>query len=319
MISEFLYRSRCWLAFMLICLLAACNVKSDMDNMERLVMEIEGKFNRGEDISQDTAIFQARRYYDLSEDAEMKTLSALYSGCVYWQQCNYDSAMAALDEAIVLAKTSGDNQLIQKVQQTIIELHSDLDRSEDMMKGYLRKRKMLIITSIALVIAAAIVGWLLIKASQKKRKLAEMNLSLESLQKECENLTETNRDNLFQRAMMIYKVFLIGEKKDIDQDTFKKVKSSVCGHEVGSAYDAIFETYHQVYPEVVQRLKTHQPSLTESEFKVCILSMMPFSVKEVADILGVSSAMVGKCRTGIRKKLGITEARGSIEEWVLEN
>jgi predicted transcriptional regulator len=45
--------------------------------------------------------------------------------------------------------------------------------------------------------------------------------------------------------------------------------------------------------------------------------MMPFSVKEVADILKVSPAMVGKCRTGIRKKLGISEARGSIEEVVL--
>ena len=78
-----LYRSRCWIAVALIALLAACNVKSDMDNMERMVMEIEGKFNRGEDISQDTSIFQARRYFNLTDDAEMKTLSALYSGCVY--------------------------------------------------------------------------------------------------------------------------------------------------------------------------------------------------------------------------------------------
>ena len=45
--------------------------------------------------------------------------------------------------------------------------------------------------------------------------------------------------------------------------------------------------------------------------------MMPFSVKEVADILDVSSAMIGKARTSIRKKLGMTEARGNIEEYVL--
>ncbi|MBO6026650.1 MAG: hypothetical protein J6P73_05325 [Bacteroidales bacterium] len=315
MMFELLYRSRCWIAFALVVLLAACNVKSDMDNMERLVMEVEGKFSRGEDISQDTSIFQARRYYDLSENTKMKTLSALYSGCVYWQQSNYDSAMAALDEAIVLAKASGDDQLIEKVQQTIAELHSDLDRSEDMMKGYLRRRKMLIIAGIALVLATAIVALLLVRASQKKRKLAEMNISLEALQKECETLTETHRDNLFQRTMMIYKVFLIGEKKDIDKDTFNKVKASVCGRDATTAYEAIFDAYNLVYPDVVQRLKSHQPAMTESEFKVCILSTMPFSVKEVADILKVSSAMVGKCRTGIRKKLGITEA-GSIDSFV---
>ena len=176
---------------------------------------------------------------------------------------------------------------------------------------------MLIINSLILVMAAGIVGWLLARAAQKKRKLAEMSLSLEALQKECESLTETHRDNLFQRAMMIYKVFLVGEKKDIDMDTFNKVKTSVCGRDAATAYEAIFKAYNQVYPEMVQRLKNHQPALTDSEFRVGILTMMPFSVKEVADILKLSTAMVGKCRTSIRKKLGINEARGSIEEGII--
>ncbi|MBP5573173.1 MAG: hypothetical protein J6X40_03300 [Bacteroidales bacterium] len=316
MMVAFLYRSRCWIAFALIALLAACNVKSDMDSMERLVMEIENKFERGEDISQDTSIFQARRYFDLSDDAEMKTLSALYSGCVYWQQNDYDSAMKALDEAIVTARESEDLRLMEKVQTTIAALHGNLDQTENMISVFLRRRRILNIVLLGLVGAVALVLFLLYRSSEKRATIAEMNLSIAQLQKESESLAETNRDNLFQRAMMIYKVFSIGEKKDIDQDTFNKVKSSVCGKDASTAYEAIFNAYHQVYPEVTQRLRDHQPSLTESEFKVCILSMMPFSVKEVADILKVSSAMVGKCRTGIRKKLGITEARGSIEELV---
>lgn len=317
MMLGLLFRSRCWIAFALIALLAACNVKSDMDNMERLVMEIENKFERGEDISQDTSIFQARRYFDLSDDAEMKTLSALYSGCVYWQQNDYDSAMKALDEAIVTARASEDLKLMEKVQTTISALHGDLDHTENMISVFLRRRRMLNIILLALVAAIGVVLFLLYRSAQKRATLAEMKLSIAELQKESESLSETNRDNLFQRAMMIYKVFLIGEKKDIDRETFNKVKSSICGKDADTAYKAIFDAYHQVYPEVVQRLKDHQPALTESEFKVAILSMMPFSVKEVADMLKVSSAMVGKCRTGIRKKLGITEARGSIEEVVL--
>ena len=292
-----LYRSRCWIAFALIALLAACNVKSDMDNMERLVKEIENKFERGEDISQDTSIFQARRYFDLTEDVEMKTLSALYSGCVYWQQNDYDSAMKALDEAITTAKESEDLRLMEKVQTTISALHGDLDHTENMISVFLRRRRMLNIILLALVAAVGVVLFLLYRSAQKRAILAEMKLSMAELQKESENLAETNR-------------------KDIDRETFNKVKSSVCGKDAATAYEAIFDAYHQVYPEVVQRLRDHQPSLTESEFKVAILSMMPFSVKEVADILKVSPAMVGKCRTGIRKKLGITEARGSIEELV---
>ena len=311
-----LYRSRCWLAFALIALLAACNVKSDMDNMERMVMEIESKFNRGEDISQDTSIFQARRYFNLTDDAEMKTLSALYSGCVYWQQNDYDSAMKALDEAIVTARESEDLKLMEKVQTTISALHGDLDHTENMISVFLRRRRMLNIVLIALAAAVFLVLFLLYRSAQKRATIAELNLSIAELQKESETLAGTNRDNLFQRTMMIYKIFHIGENKDIDKASFQKLKSCVCGREADSAFQAIFEEYQKVYPEVVQQLSEHQPSLTESEFKVCILSMMPFSVKEVADILKVSSAMIGKSRTGIRKKLGIAEG-GSIDGFVM--
>lgn len=317
MMLELLYRSRCWLALALICLLTACNVKSDMDTMERLVMEVEGKFNRGEDISQDTSIFQARRYFNVTEDTEMKTLSALYSGCVYWEQNNYDSAMAALNEAIDLARSSEDLKLMGKVQETIATLNGDLDHTENMINTFLRRRKLLVIATLALAALAIAVFILLYRSAQKKATIAELNLSMANLQKEYEGLAGTNRDNLFQKAMMIYKVFKIGEHKDIDKESFQKLKTCVCGRDTQNAYDAIYEAYRQVNPDVVQRIRNIQPSLTEGEFKVCILSMMPFSVKEVADILDVSAAMIGKYRTGIRKKLGMTESRGSIEEVVL--
>ncbi len=312
-----LYKSRCWLAFVLICILAACNVKSDMDNMERTVLEIEGKFSRGEDISQDTSIFQARRYFNLTNDAEMKTLSALYSGCVYWQQNNFDSAMAALNEAIVLAKSSEDIKLMEKVQTTISTLNGDLDHSENMISVFLRRRKIIIVISLVLIALVAFVFFLLYRSAQKRATIAELNLDISRLQQEYETMAETNRDNLFRKVMMIYKVFLIGKNKDIDKTSFDKLKSCVCGREADNTYDAIFEEYNKVYPDVVQRIKSNQPAMTDSEFKVCILSMMPFSVKEVADILDVSSAMIGKARTSIRKKLGMSEARGNIEEYVL--
>jgi DNA-binding CsgD family transcriptional regulator len=288
-----------------------------MDNMERTVLEIEGKFSRGEDISQDTSIFQARRYFNLTNDAEMKTLSALYSGCVYWQQNNYDSAMAALNEAIVLARSTEDIKLMEKVQTTISTLNGDLDHSENMISVFLRRRKIIIAISLALVALVAIVFFLLFRSAQKRATIAELNLDINRLQQESETMAETNRDNLFQKVMMIYKVFLIGENKDIDRTSFQKLKSCVCGRDADYAYDVIFEEYKKVYPDVVQRIKDIQPALSDSEFKVCMLSMMPFSVKEVADILGVSSAMVGKARTNTRKKLGMTEARGSIGEFVL--
>ena len=278
-----LYRSRCWIAIALIALLAACNVKSDMDVNE----------------------FEAR------------TMASLDTACMYWEQGRYDSAMAAFDEAIVNAKASEDLRLMEKVQTTISSLSGDLDQTENLITVFLRRRRILNIILIALAATVILVLFLLYRSAQKRVTIAELNLSIADLQKESETLAGTNRDNLFQRTMMIYKIFHIGENKDIDKVSFQKLKSCVCGRDVDSAYQAVFEEYQKVYPEVVQRLREHQPSLTDSEFKVCILSMMPFAVKEVADILKVSSAMIGKSRTGIRKKLGIAEG-GSIDEFVMK-
>jgi hypothetical protein len=204
------------------------------------------------------------------------------------------------------------------VQTTISTLNGDLDHSENMISVFLRRRKMLVIISMVLVVAVALVFFLLYRATQKRATIAELNLDITRLQQESETLAETNRDNLFRKVMMIYKVFLIGENKDIDKLSFQKLKSCVCG-QAESAYDVIFEEYNKVYPDVVQRISDNQPPLSEGEFKICILSMMPFSVKEVADMMKVSTAMVGKARTSIRKKFGMTEARGSIEDYLMNN
>lgn len=225
--------------------------------------------------------------------------------------------MAALNEAIVLAKSSEDIKLMEKVQTTISTLNGDLDHSENMISVFLRRRKIIIVISLVLIALVAFVFFLLYRSAQKRATIAELNLDISRLQQEYETMAETNRDNLFRKVMMIYKVFLIGKNKDIDKTSFDKLKSCVCGREADNTYDAIFEEYNKVYPDVVQRIKSNQPAMTDSEFKVCILSMMPFSVKEVADILDVSSAMIGKARTSIRKKLGMSEARGNIEEYVL--
>lgn len=282
MMLELLYRLRCWLAFALIALLTACNVKSEMDLHE----------------------------------FETKTMASLDTACMYWEQGRYDSAMAAFDEAIVTARASEDLRLMEKVQVTISTLTGDLDQTENIITVFLRRRRILNIALIALAGTVFLVLFLMYRGAQKRATIAELNLSIAELQKESETLAGTHRDNLFQRAMMIHKVFHIGENKDIDQPSFQKLKSCVCGPKADNAYQAIYEEYNKVYPEVVQRIRGHQPALTEAEFRVCILSMMPFSVKEVADILKVSTAMIGKCRTGIRKKLGMTEARGDIQGFV---
>ena len=59
------------------------------------------------------------------------------------------------------------------------------------------------------------------------------------------------------------------------------------------------------------------PSLNETEYKVCLLSIVQISVEEMANIIGLGIDSVGKARTNIRKKLNIDNKKTSISEYIL--
>ncbi|MBQ4547682.1 MAG: hypothetical protein IJA42_00610 [Bacteroidales bacterium] len=66
-------------------------------------------------------------------------------------------------------------------------------------------------------------------------------------------------------------------------------------------------------------IKDTYPELTETEYKVCLLSIAPISVNDIAVISGLSIDTISKSRSNIRKKLKIEDnKRTSISEYILE-
>jgi len=51
---------------------------------------------------------------------------------------------------------------------------------------------------------------------------------------------------------------------------------------------------------------------------VCLLSVVPISVDDIANIIELSVDSVGKARTNIRKKLKIENKRTYFSEYILE-
>lgn len=69
-----------------------------------------------------------------------------------------------------------------------------------------------------------------------------------------------------------------------------------------NTFGRIREVFDEAFPEAVARLKAAFPDLNDTEVDVCVLSMFPFRVKEIADILNLRENTVSKYRTSIRKK-----------------
>ena len=93
-----------------------------LDKRHRMEYEtamVQAKYKCYEDISEDTAVFEARRYFVKTKDYGQQALAALYSGCVYEERGEYEMSMEAYKEAMKPATIVGDSLIMARIQQCI--------------------------------------------------------------------------------------------------------------------------------------------------------------------------------------------------------
>ena len=66
----------------------------------------------------------------------------------------------------------------------------------------------------------------------------------------------------------------------------------------------ILEAVDDTYPQIVARLKSEYPELSETERNILLLNFFHFRIKEEADLLGLSENTVAKYRSNLGKTLG---------------
>lgn len=163
------------------------------------------------------------------------------------------------------------------------------------------------------------VSFLLYRTKQRNKRLAiqskidtltEMNLDLESrVQKKRSDL----RRELLWRFDIAKKFIKLNEeiskKGKINTESglmLKQFNTIVYGQ---SSLDEQWETLHQAFkqarPEYSEKIRALCPDMTETEFRICILTYADFSVKEIAIILQHSPNTIQTRRTSLRKKLGV--------------
>ena len=93
-----------------------------LDKRHRMEYEtamVQAKYKCYKDISEDTAVFEARRYFVKTKDYGQQALAALYSGCVYEERGEYEMSMEAYKEAMKPATIVGDSLIMARIQQCI--------------------------------------------------------------------------------------------------------------------------------------------------------------------------------------------------------
>lgn len=152
----------------------------------------------------------------------------------------------------------------------------------------------------------------------KIETLNGMKLDLESMvQKKQRDLRRTIlwRFDITKKLIKLNKEINKNNKIISDSNSLLKRFNIIVYGEYSS--DEQWETLHQAFrqarPEYSEKIKHLFPEITETEFRICILTYADFSVKEIALILQQSPNTVQTRRTSLRQKLGVPKG-GDISE-----
>ena len=242
-----------------------------------------------------------------------------------------------MDTAYLYLNLSKDKQLEikeERQKQSIYEAQQryDFEKEQNQLNEQLINQQQWIFVILS-VLAMAMLAIALISRRallQKKNKEAlqvqmmRMDQEIIELMRQVEKtrgyqLQGNNlRKHLESRLEIVFSIAAKEQDEALRSDPmFIKTKRMIYGAEDKSLNEAVFDIFREAFPEYEEKIPARWPSLNATELRVCILSFMPLSVKQVAAIIGQTEHTVGKARTNIRKKLGMEEKNGDFCEEIM--
>ena len=208
--------------------------------------------------------------------------------------------------------------LEERLQQNVLEIQKkyDYEKVQNEYNVKLLRKHRLLMSSLFVTLITGMLLYIQTKINLRKRK-EELKMKDEILKFENEvlRLNEIKDDykrNLEWKYMLVYSMTLMDRNKSNSESHYKMIKGRIY-HNTETAFDAILKIFNEEHPGLAEQIKEKYPTLSDTEYKVCLMALTPFTSQETADILGKSINTVNKARTSIRKKLEIEE-KDSIEE-----
>lgn len=203
-----------------------------------------------------------------------------------------------------LATTEQKRQLEAKEQEIVI-LEQDAE---------IQKTRFIIL--IVIVIALVIVGVLITRNRQliaqrnadKARKEADKTRQeLEFKNRELVSYTVNflQKNQLFEELTELIADLKKRSSSDVRKDLISMERTVKKHLQVDKDWEDFKLRFENLHSGFFDSLLKHQPSLTGNDLKLCALVKMNFSIKETADMMGISTESVKTARYRLKKKLNL--------------
>jgi len=184
-----------------------------------------------------------------------------------------------------------------------------------------RARTWILVISCLLLIAFVLV--ILRQNRHHRTALLEAKSNITTLQSMASDYQE-KEDNLRQLALKHFNVLkrvalLDGMMKDLksgqEQKIYNLFNQAVYENKLGFDWDTFFQSINHLKNGMPEKVRKNYPQLTETEYRILILSFTGLSNKETSIILNLSVNTINSLRTSIRRKLNVPEY-GDLEAFV---
>ncbi|NJM24189.1 MAG: hypothetical protein HC859_00175 [Bacteroidia bacterium] len=131
---------------------------------------------------------------------------------------------------------------------------------------------------------------------------------------------ELHRDNLMEKSRLLDQVTeeleILRKRFTPDQEHIRKLNQILSFNILTDEdWERFKRTFQEVYPDFFAGLRYRFPAITASETRLAALIKISLSLKEAANMLGISADSVKKSRYRLKKRLGLQDEQ-SLEEFL---
>ena len=262
-------------------------------------------------------IDKLRQAVELSDDLFFKVAVYNFLATEARARNDFEAAFEYQQKDLILR----DRIYRKRLQQSVYEARQRFNYQRlqyEYTQALLARQRLGIYFLILCFIASLLVAFIYRRMVHQRNRMLTMQNVINSLKQTNNNLLASSKptDNQqLSKAMMwkfdtqlkalFIKKGLDGDKKASVQSTASQFCRAIFGVDNPNYWDVLVAFVEEVYPGAQAFLKNKNLKLSDTEYKVAILSFTDLRAKEIGDFLGKTTASINITRTSIRKKMNL--------------
>ena len=262
----------------------------------------------------DSTVYYFQRLDSILQVADLKdeTRVSAYDALLKFAERQGNDSLALKyrakrEEALYNVMSQRQGQVVYRIQKQF-----DYEALQNATNQKLARNQRIVALVVVLLLCILVLFLFRSVRASKREALANANLfhfmqqnralieSQTAQEKKATDMAQRLSEELYAKIYAMQKLDYC-LKTPVDKGALKDLEREVFG--AGDHWNAIKNIMGELYPGLMESLKLKYPEMDEMELRVCMLSRLKLSRQGEATLLGISTSVLDKLRTKVRKTM----------------